>query len=321
MPTPALVVSLDFELYWGVRDVVSLDQYRDNLLGVREAIPALLNAFRHRGIHATWATVGFLFCSSKREIEETMPCRLPLYENPALSPYDLSDLGEDEAHDPFHYAPTLIGQIAATEGQELGSHTFSHFYCEERGQTALDFEADLESAARAASRFGVTLKSLVFPRNEVNRSYRDVLEKRGIKAYRGNGPRWPYTAPTSEESLGKRAVRLADAYVPLAGRRTYGPGLVDSFGLVDVPASAFLRSYSRRLKHLDGLKLRRLREAMSHAAAMGEIFHLWWHPHNFGVCLRENMEMLGRVLDHFEVLRKAHGMESLSMFEASTMLS
>jgi peptidoglycan/xylan/chitin deacetylase (PgdA/CDA1 family) len=321
MLKPALVLSLDFELHWGIRDVVPLDRYRDNLLGVREAIPALLDVFSKRGIHATWATVGFLFCRDKREVEQTLPVRLPKYENQALSPYDLSELGEDEARDPFHYAPSLIEKIAATKGQEIGTHTFSHFCCEERGQTALDFDADLDSAARAADRLGVVLKSLVFPRNQVNRAYRGVLEKRGIRAYRGSGSRWPYTESASLESHGKRAVRLADAYVPLTGHQTYGPNPPDSFGLVDVPASAFLRPYDRRLERLEGLKLRRVRAAMSHAARAGEIFHLWWHPHNFGVNLRENMAMLTRVLDHFQALRNEYGMESLSMLEASMMLS
>ena len=56
-----LIVSLDFELHWGVRDVKTVAQYRENLLGVRRAIPALLATFADYGIHATWATVGFLF--------------------------------------------------------------------------------------------------------------------------------------------------------------------------------------------------------------------------------------------------------------------
>jgi hypothetical protein len=34
----ALVVSPDFELFWGLRDCVSLEDYRTNLLGVRETV-------------------------------------------------------------------------------------------------------------------------------------------------------------------------------------------------------------------------------------------------------------------------------------------
>ncbi|RME25825.1 MAG: hypothetical protein D6798_08055, partial [Deltaproteobacteria bacterium] len=57
LPGGALVVSLDFELFWGMRDKVSLQRYRRQILGGRAAIPRLLDLFVAHGIHATWATV------------------------------------------------------------------------------------------------------------------------------------------------------------------------------------------------------------------------------------------------------------------------
>ena len=61
-PFGALVISLDFELHWGVRDKRPVDgPYRENLLGAREAIPQMLDLFEEFGVAATWATVGFLF--------------------------------------------------------------------------------------------------------------------------------------------------------------------------------------------------------------------------------------------------------------------
>jgi hypothetical protein len=56
-----LVISLDLELYWGMRDVISIDDYQKHLVGVRQAIPAILELFEKYKIHATWATVGFLY--------------------------------------------------------------------------------------------------------------------------------------------------------------------------------------------------------------------------------------------------------------------
>ena len=64
----ALVISLDFELYWGVRDKRSLAQYGRNILGGRKAIPRMLDLFAERDVGATWATVGFVFCGSKDEV-------------------------------------------------------------------------------------------------------------------------------------------------------------------------------------------------------------------------------------------------------------
>src|SRR5581483_3584546 len=131
-----LVVSLDFELHWGVRDVRRVADYRENLLGVRDAVPALLATFREFGIHATWATVGLLFFETKREMMAALPAVRPAYRRAELSPYgSLADVGGDERHDPFHFAPALVRRIAATADQEIGTHTFSPYYCLEAGQT------------------------------------------------------------------------------------------------------------------------------------------------------------------------------------------
>ena len=60
-PNSIFTISLDFELYWGVRDKRSVGAYKDHLLGVQRAVPELLGLFEKNGVHATWATVGFLF--------------------------------------------------------------------------------------------------------------------------------------------------------------------------------------------------------------------------------------------------------------------
>ena len=63
-----LVISLDFELKWGVHDVFRYGQYNKNLYGVRKALPGILALFEQYDIHATWATVGLLFAESKAEM-------------------------------------------------------------------------------------------------------------------------------------------------------------------------------------------------------------------------------------------------------------
>ena len=64
-----LLVSLDFELFWGMLDQCALEDYQDNVLGGRTAIPRLLQLFEKYGIHATWATVGFLFAENYQELK------------------------------------------------------------------------------------------------------------------------------------------------------------------------------------------------------------------------------------------------------------
>ena len=64
-----LLVSLDFELFWGMLDVCPLEAYQDHVLGGRAAIPQLLELFGKYDIHATWAAVGFLFGEDRQELE------------------------------------------------------------------------------------------------------------------------------------------------------------------------------------------------------------------------------------------------------------
>lgn len=67
----ALVISLDFELSWGIRDFESIGN-RNKILPTRQVVPMLLEMFKKYDIHATWATVGFLFFESKTERSEEL---------------------------------------------------------------------------------------------------------------------------------------------------------------------------------------------------------------------------------------------------------
>ncbi|UOQ97067.1 polysaccharide deacetylase family protein [Hymenobacter sp. 5317J-9] len=318
----ALVISLDFEINWGVRDQQTLAQYGPNLLGVREAIPAMLALFAEFGLHVTWATVGLLFFDTKAEMLAHLPAVRPEYADPNLSPYlALDQVGEDEAHDPYHFGRSLIRQIHATPGQEMASHTFCHYYCLERGQTVETFRHDIETAVRVGAEQGMALRSLVFPRNQYNAEYLETCRVVGITSYRGNEQSWIYKERSEEQqALYKRGARLLDAYVNLSGQHTARwADMARSFPY-NVPASRFLRPWSGRLKVLEGLRLRRILAGMEHAAKHGEVFHLWWHPHNFGVNLAENMDVLRSIAQHFRRLQARFGFESLSMGEVADRL-
>jgi hypothetical protein len=306
------VVSLDFELYWGVYDSVPLNAYKENLLGARAVIPVLLRLFEQYGIHTTWATVGFLFCDSREELVSSCPLERPNYRNQTLCPYRrLSGIGHDEDDDPFHFGLSLIRAIASFQNQEIATHTFSHYYCLEEGQTALTFRADLDAAIHIAARRGFALKSIVFPRNQCNPAYLQACCERGLIAYRGVDNYWfsePATAPH------KRAMRLLDAYVPVSGHNCHEVKEPVSFRIVDIPASRFLRFES--LAHVgELLLLRRILSGISFAAEHGLVYHLWWHPHNFGRKPDDAMAFLKAILDHVVMLRNRHGMVSRNMAE------
>jgi peptidoglycan/xylan/chitin deacetylase (PgdA/CDA1 family) len=314
-------VSLDFELMWGALDRRRMADYAANILGVRQAIPAMLNLFREYEIHATWATVGLLFFSNKEDMVRGCPQVRPAYENSRLSPYtNVQSVGADESQDPYHFGHSLIQMVRGCSGQEIGSHTFSHYYCLEPGQTEAAFRADLEAAKRAANALGLQIQSLVFPRNQINRAYLKICADVGIKCYRGTEKAWFYSGGALEgESLVTRAHRLLDSYANISGHNTYA--LERTGEIVNVPASRFLRPHNRGLAVLDGLKFRRIASGIRDAAQSAKIFHLWWHPHNFGIYLNENIAFLRRILDFVSEMKIQHGMKSLNMGETSQLLA
>jgi peptidoglycan/xylan/chitin deacetylase (PgdA/CDA1 family) len=315
----ALVVSLDFELHWGMRDVARPGgAVTENLVESRSVVSRLAKVFADREIHATWATVGMLFASSRRELETYMPEVRPTYSRPGLDPY-AEAIGADEEADPIHLAGSLVDLIATTPCQELGSHTFSHYYCLEPGQTEAALAADLTAAKAIAAAKGVTLKSIVLPRNQWNPDYNRTLSECGFVCYRGPQPSWSHQARADgSSSLLRRAGRLADTYAGVRPPPTFSwESVAGADGLCNVPASAFLRPYTDRLSALVPLQEARIRSGMRVAARTSRIFHLWWHPHNFAERPSESFAALERFLDDFARFSDSEGMVSMSMGDAA----
>lgn len=322
MPIPeriagALIISLDFELHWGVRDRVPLDRVESaRLLAARAVVPRLLNLFERHRIQATWAIVGFLFARSGEELKSFSPVSRPNYRDSRLNPY-AERIGGDEASDPFHFAPSLIDRIAQTSGQEIATHSFSHYYALEAGQNECDFAEDLDSALKIAHRAGYGLESYVFPRNQANPAYLPILAARGIRCFRGNEIA-SVKAPepfADQRRAHKRVIRLADSYVNLHGPQTSpwpDAAAFDSL-ISSVPAGRYLRPFSPALAVLEPLRLRRITTALQSAATRNEVFHLWWHPEDFAHHPDRSLAFLDRVLTAFDIVRQSHGMITASM--------
>ena len=315
----AFIISLDFELNWGVHDVFTLEEYGENILGVRQAIPKMLALFQQYDIHATWATVGMLCFSDKKEMKKHIPPILPTYVDQNFSPYGkLSTVGENEEKDLYHFGLTLVQQITKIPYQEIGTHTFSHYYCLENGQTAEQFQADLQASLSIPNLSNHKISSLVFPRNQTNAPYLKVCKASGIESYRGNEQNWVYEASGYKgRSKLKRAVRLLDCYVNLTGHHTYRISNESDDYPINLRSSRFLRPYNPKLKMLEPLRLKRIKKGVEHAAKQKEIYHLWWHPHNFGTFLDENLKFLTEILDHYAKMREVYGMQSMNMGEAA----
>lgn len=312
---PFLVISLDFELFWGVRDITSISKYGKNILGVREAVPAILKIFRLYGVNATWAVVGLATYENKKEMLSSIPSELPGYMNQRFDPYQhFSSVGDNEKNDPYHFGYSLVRLIQDAPGMEIASHTFSHFYCLEPRVNHAAWWADLQASLTAMARLGVQPTSMVFPRNQYDHEHLRAASDCGFRVFRGNEQGFFY-APRShdENTILRRATRLFDAYFDLTGPHP-SQALTDDSGLINIPSSRFLRPCGAKL--FEELRFRRVLAQMHNAAVSGAGFHLWWHPHNFGVNLPQNLLFLSRVLDYFLHLQEKFGMQSLTMEEA-----
>jgi hypothetical protein len=319
----ALVISLDFEQAWGARDHMGPDDALYRHLGAPQKVVAdLVSVFGVRHVRATWATVGFLFASTRSELTAHMPNDRPTYTLPELNPY-VETIGANEDDDPEHLAGSLVEMISAGVGQEVGSHTFSHFYCLERGQDEVAFRADLAAAQSIARWRGLELTSLVLPRNQWNPAYSGAVLDSGFRCIRGPQQTWGHTAAREgTHRLLRRGARLADTYVGVSPPPTTAWGdVLQPSGLCDVPASAFLRPFEPGRRRLEPLRLARLRSGLRHAARHGRIFHLWWHPHNFAQHQSENFAVLEQLLDEFDRLATAEGMESLNMADVTSRVT
>ena len=315
-----LIVSLDFELFWGMLDCSTLEAYQDNVLGGRKAIPHLLELFQKYDIHATWATVGFMFAENYGELSSFFPepPMRPTYADPKLTPYaQFEKIGSGEAEAPCFYAPSLIRLVSQTPGQEIGSHTFSHYYCREKGQTPEQFRADMRAAKAIAEKHGYELTSVILPRNQCEPEYTDVLRELGFTAYRDEENDWIHEKIRFRPLL--RLLRLADVYFPLTGLGGYEPK--NENGIWNLTGSRMYKPIFRPLRFLERLKLARIKGQMRHAAKHGLTFHLWWHPHNIGVMTQAHLKQLEEIFEYYAQLKKTYGMQSLNMKEAAAQRS
>jgi hypothetical protein len=318
----ALVISLDFELHWGLMRTFSLESLNGRLLETRNAIPHTLRLFESFGIHATWAVVGFLFFRTKDDLLAALPVHRPQLNGHGPSPYEiLSDLGPDEERDPYHYASSLVDQIIDTPNQEIATHTFSHCIWDQSTPDLEAFRSDLKAALETARSKLVHMASIVFPRNKYSAPLLHVLREEKTMAFRGVRDPW-YTfldrGGKPRQTL-FRVFRFLDHHVPVSGSNSYGWNSIASGPPYDVPASFGLEFYYHRpwLDALEHLRLKRITSSLTKAAERQEIFHLWWHPHQLGHDLHRKLEFLRRILHHYALLRDTHGMESLTMREVA----
>ena len=272
-----LVMSIDFELRWGVLDIVGkdIDKYKENLLSVHENVPWMLKIFQERNIAATWATVGALGCDNWDEFDQVKSSIQPSYKNKALC-YDNDFSRIIDPQGELYFAPGLIRKIIETPWQELGTHTFGHIYGTEPDVSYDELKEDLLACKNFLSKkFGYEPQSLVYPRNQV--IYEEILlEEEIVTTYRGNESVAYFSADKQrQQQFFDRAKRLLDAINPYISH-AYDIDIVSNG---NIPSSAIFRIYLPNM--LRKMHLKKLKKNIINLKS-DEVYHIWFHPHNLG---------------------------------------
>jgi peptidoglycan/xylan/chitin deacetylase (PgdA/CDA1 family) len=311
----SFVISLDFELMWGMIDH-DMDAYSANVHGVYKALPRLLELLEKYDIHATIAPVGLIYCKDKNDCKQFLPNEKPSYNNASLSPYENGFIENIplERYEMF-FAPDLIQLLKKYPNIEIGTHTFCHYYCWEEGQNIEQFESDLNAAKEISKKNGVQVSSIIFPRNNVSNGHLDVCRKLGIFAYRGNPPKFYNKTYSSCGAIKNRICRLLDNYINIGGSNIPKYSSMLDNGMVNVATSRFLRPYNSKLSFFDGLRLRRMKGEMLKAAKQHRLYHMWWHPHNMGINTDQNLAFLERILQYYKILNEKYNFQTFSMRE------
>jgi peptidoglycan/xylan/chitin deacetylase (PgdA/CDA1 family) len=315
------IISLDFELHWGVFDSKPIENYQENLQNTPSAVAKILELSNQHNIRLTFSTVGFLFNKNIKNLKENIPTHLPTYTNEKLNPYAIIDNMDANSQElsPYYFAESIIKNIQESALHEIGTHTYSHYYCLAKGQNINQFESDLIMAIKASKNLGIEPKSIVFPRNQINHNYLNICKKHGISSYRGTERAWPFRK--SKFSKLAPAFRLLDSYINVFGNHTYSIKQLSNKEYINLPSSRFLRPFNKKLQALEPLKLRRIKKSMTYAAMHNQLYHIWWHPHNFGKNLEKNLNMLTQIYNHYQELQKKYNFESETMTSLSSQLN
>ena len=316
------VISLDFELHWGCFESMSLNEKEQQYFkNTRKIIEEKLELFATNNIHVTWASVGMLFNKNIEEWEKNKPELLPSFDNPQVSAYNwIEKYGFFSEEDPFHFAPDLLEKIRATPNQEIGTHTYAHYFCLEKGQNKEQFREDLHIAKKIAAQKGIELKSLVFPRNQFNPQYLSVCFELGITSVRSSPDIW-YWSPATGSSIKKKFFRAGDAYFKFQPIKmlTLNDCKIQSGLPLLLPASRLYRPWQPKYTFQNTFKLNRILGEMTEAAKKKAYYHIWWHPHNFGNYPRQCMAELEQIISHYVSLRNKYGFQTLSMNEITEL--
>lgn len=303
------LISLDLELLWGLAgwNQEQIAKYIPNVENSINVLTKILEILKEYNVKVTIGYVGAMRFSSKDDFLQFVSFKKPVYDYEPYSSYNsIVPLIDTVYNKDLFFCPNVISSLEKNELVELASHTYSHFYCLEDGVTIENFKVDLASMKKLDPK----LKTIIFPRNQVNNEMLSLCKEYGFTHFRDKFDHNLYrTEKTQSRYNIKGALRLIDAYVDISGNQTF-QSIDKKNGLKAIPESAFLRPYSSSLSFMEKMKVEKIKRMMTKAANTNSSYHVWWHPHNFGQNMSENLHILDQICQHYTELHRHLGFQS-----------
>lgn len=288
------VISLDTELAWGTFDTEAgyrpfEEAYRRTPSVVRE----LCSLFETYEISATWAVVAHLFedCGGEHDRPQidldwiddwygSLPCR--------------NGVDRD-----LWYAPEILDMIrSCSVPQEIGLHGYSHLILGADGCSRSAAEREMSAAVDVLESHGMSPTSFVYPRNQTG--YLDILSDAGIEVVRGRDDIW------FEERELPRSVRKPFRFANEA--LSWTPPVVKPRkrdGVVEIPGSQVFRPFHGGWQFApERTRVARAKKGLDDAVKTGRIYHLRFHPFDFGLEPDRMLGLLEEVLEYAANLRR-----------------
>ena len=307
------ILSLDFELAWGMHDLWDADigipkaMIAAYMRTRTEVVDALLRLFQKYDISATWATVGYMF-HDQDDTQES-------YANKHIQRLATASLSctEDEFKS-IWLGDDLITKVqAANPTQDIGSHTYSHVIFSDPTCTADVADREIAQCVALAKQMDLPLKSFVFPRNE--EAHHDVLQKYGFTSYRSVQPGWVNHFSGQAQRWAKflsDAIGLTPPLAVVEEKRE---------GLWGISASAYYRPAYGKARFIPnrsrvGQSMRGINKAIKKCG----IYHLYLHPSDMAFASERLLDGLEQILNHAAEARQNGQLDTLSMAQMAGYL-
>lgn len=258
--TGKLIVSLDFELGWGViEDGQWRPRERDGVYtSLRSVLRRFLNELDAMEVPMTWATVGSMVAPRRDGEFSHLPQTIQRSIEGFLAEADPTT---SDGRDLFEMV------LGASAGHQIASHSYSHTRFTWPGYSVQAKTADVELSKEAFSPYGIEPDIFVFPINHSTNF--EPLASAGFRVARVNPVESRFSA---NRWLNKLYYRTVAAPPPVAERRNE-QGVIEHSGsmLFMWPGGSLSAARRRFVNH-------RAYVGLDRAVASGDTHHIWLHP-------------------------------------------